>query len=54
MNFGLYYKLNHNLQKFHQVDYKEINNMYPFERDIRIALINADLERELNAGKQYE
>lgn len=50
MNLELYYRLDHTLKKYHGVEYNEINNMYPFERDIKIGLINLDLEQEKNTS----
>lgn len=49
MNLGLYYRMNHALQKYHKWGDSKINNSYPWERDIGIALINADLEKEKEA-----
>jgi hypothetical protein len=46
MNLSLYYRLHHTLKKYHKFEYDEINTMYPWERDIKIMLINQDIERE--------
>jgi hypothetical protein len=45
---GLFYRINHSLHKHHGFTFEDINNMYPFERDLNIAMINADLSQELN------
>jgi hypothetical protein len=47
VSLPLFYSINHSLHKHHGFSFEDINNMYPFERDINISLINADLSKEV-------
>ena len=46
-----YYQVAYNMSKFHNFSITEIENMYPFERDVYYELILAQLKEEADQQK---
>ncbi len=44
-----HYKTNHEIVSTHKYSLTEIENMMPYERDLIVEMIMADLEKEENA-----
>jgi hypothetical protein len=44
MDISLYYKINFNLVQHHKYNYFDLYDMYPFERDIVVELLNEYIE----------
>jgi hypothetical protein len=45
-NLLSYYKTNFNLMQHHKYSLSELENMFPFERDIYILLLSQHIEQE--------
>jgi len=45
-NLLSYYKTNFNLMQHHKYSLSELENMFPFERDIYILLLSKHIEQE--------
>lgn len=43
---GNYYKMNFALQKYHNYSLEELENMWPFEREVYITLVKQWVEEE--------
>ncbi|NDH49141.1 MAG: hypothetical protein EBY41_01075 [Proteobacteria bacterium] len=47
-SIGNYYTLNFSLAQYHKWSIKEIEEMYPFERDLYVEMLKDYLDRENN------
>lgn len=50
LDISLYYKIHFNLVQHHKYSYSDIYDMYPFERDIVVGLLNDYIENVENAA----
>lgn len=51
IDLGTYYQLNFSLMQHHKYSLSDINDMYPFERDIYVSMLRDHLE---HVKKQQE
>ena len=51
LTLPLYYKINFNLMQHHKYNLSDVENMYPFERDIYLELLNDFIEKQNKAAE---
>lgn len=51
MDIALHYKINFNLNRYHKYSIEDLENMYPWERDITISMVQIEKKKEEERAK---
>lgn len=54
LNIALYYQLNFSLMQHHKYSLSDLNSLYPYERDIYVALLADFLQRQEQEQREQQ